>query len=507
MITSDDNITGQQYCWDPQELRVLRHLCETNGIAFMQYFFKLNEGTNMLVNWHHFEMQKVLQKVLDGEITRLIINVPPGYTKTAMAVISFIARGLAINPRAKFIHASSGADLAQENSSKIRDIIITPEFQDMWPMKIRIDTKGKKRWFTEAGGGMMAAPAGGQITGFRAGRMEPGFTGCFVADDLVKPDDAYSPVKRGKINDRFNSTMRSRLATEDVPMVIIMQRIHTYDISGFLLSGGSGDIWDHLTLPALIDENTLARPYPEEYTHGRPIDVNLPSRVGALWEEKHTVEELRILQNGDIYTFNAQMQQEPTLSTGGMFKDHWWRHYELLPTDIDMLRIYCDTAQKTQEHHDFSVFQLWARSKTKGIFMVDQVRGKWEAPELETALVEFWTKHKKGVKGVRVQCIKVEDKSSGSSLIQSIKRKYLIPIQPIPRHKDKVLRAMGVANYFSSGYIHLPPSAHSPWMHDYKEEFRHFSPLMTHAHDDQIDPTMDAVEDMLINNNKKVHVG
>ena len=201
------------------------------------------------------------------------------------------------------------------------------------------------------------------------------------------------------------------------------------------------------------------------------------------------------------------MLQEPTLSTGGMFKDHWWRHYELLPTDIDMLRIYCDTAQKTQEHHDFSVFQLWARSKTKGIFMVDQVRGKWEAPELETALVEFWTKHKKGVKGVRVQCIKVEDKSSGSSLIQSIKRKYLIPIQPIPRHKDKVLRAMGVANYFSSGYIHLPPSAHSPWMHDYKEEFRHFSPLMTHAHDDQIDPTMDAVEDMLINNNKKIHVG
>ena len=116
--------------------------------------------------------------------------------------------------------------------------------------------------------------AGGQITGFRAGRMEPGFTGAFINDDPVKPEDAYSTVKRAGVNNRFNNTMRSRLAVESVPMINIMQRIHEDDLSGFLLKGGSGDMWHHLVIPALITEEHMAKPYPEEYTHGIPIQLN-----------------------------------------------------------------------------------------------------------------------------------------------------------------------------------------------------------------------------------------
>ena len=120
---------------------------------------------------------------------------------------------------------------------------------------------------------MMAAPAGGQITGFRAGRMEPGFTGAFVIDDPVKPDDAYSSVKRQAINNRFNNTMRSRLAVETVPMIVIMQRIHEEDLSGYLLKGGSGDYWHHLLIPTLLTEEIINRPYPKEYSHGKPISI------------------------------------------------------------------------------------------------------------------------------------------------------------------------------------------------------------------------------------------
>ena len=120
----------------------------------------------------------------------------------------------------------------------------------------------------------MAAPAGGQITGFRAGRMEEGFTGAFVIDDPVKPDDAYSEVKRSTINNRFNNTMRSRLAIETVPMIVIMQRIHEEDLSGFLLKGGSGDKWHHLSIPAHLDSELLEKPYSEDYTHGIPININ-----------------------------------------------------------------------------------------------------------------------------------------------------------------------------------------------------------------------------------------
>ena len=121
-----------------------------------------------------------------------------------------------------------------------------------------------------------------------------------------------------------------------------------------------------------------------------------------------------------------------------------------------MYCIYADTAQKTAERNDYSVFQLWGRSPTQGIFLIDQCRGKWEAPELESKAVEFWNKHKPQQDRRGAQVVKIEDKSSGSSLIQSIKRDYLIPVEAIQRNTDKVLRAMGVVKYFAAGYIHVP---------------------------------------------------
>lgn len=228
----------------------------------------------------------------------------------------------------------------------------------------------------------------------------------------------------------------------------------------------------------------------------RHVPVTVP-RGEALWPHKHTWEQLLVLQSGDKYTFSSQYQLNPSPVGGGMFKDEYWKHYEVLPLDIDSIIIFGDTAQKTKEHNDFSVFQCWARSREHGIFLLDQCRGKWEAPELESKLVEFWNKHKPTrSKPLGASCVKIEDKSSGSSLIQSIQRDYLIPIEAIQRNTDKVLRAMGVVKYFAAGHIHLPLDAE--WVHDYKEEFSRFTPLMTHRYDDQIDPTMDAVEHMIV---------
>lgn len=260
--------------WSSNELRMLRYMLENDGMQFMRYFFKLREGTTMIRNWHHYVIEYVLQGVFDCKVDRLIVNIAPGYTKTEQVVLNFICRGLALNPRSKYIHTSYSGDLAQENSSKIKETVQSQEFQDLWSMATKVDSKSKKRWFTEKGGGMMATASGGQITGFRAGRMESGFTGAFINDDPVKPDDAYSAVKRNAINNRFNNTMRSRLAVEEVPMINIMQRIHEDDLSGYLLKGGSGDKWHHLVIPAYLTEEVLDKPYPEDYTHGIPIDIN-----------------------------------------------------------------------------------------------------------------------------------------------------------------------------------------------------------------------------------------
>ena len=260
--------------WSINEKRMLKYMLANDGIQFMRYFFMLREGNKMIRNWHHYVIEAVLQAVYDCKIDRLIVNIAPGYTKTEQVVLNFICRGIALNPRSKYIHTSYSGDLAQENSSKIKQTVQSAEFQELWPMLTRTDTKGKKRWFTEFGGGMMATSSGGQITGFRAGRMQSGFTGAFINDDPVKPDDAYSNVKRTGINNRFNNTMRSRLAVETVPMINIMQRIHEDDLTGFLLKGGSGDKWHHLVIPTHLTEEALSKPYPKEHTHGIPIDIN-----------------------------------------------------------------------------------------------------------------------------------------------------------------------------------------------------------------------------------------
>ena len=431
---------------------------------------------------HHRVIGATLDRVLAGEITRLIITLPPGYTKTEMAVVNFIARGFAINPASRFIHATFSDDLARENSDKIKTLIELPEFSDIQRVTIRTDTSAKDRWKTDQGGGMLAKAAGGPITGFRAGYMDKTlFTGALVVDDPLKPDDAFSPTKRAAVNKRATNTFRSRIAHEGVPIVVIMQRLHADDFAGHLLTGGTGEIWDHLDLPVIIDR---AAEYPKEWTHGRPVPHDLPN--GPLWPEKHSAAEIEVLK-ADAYTFASQYMQRPVSIEGALFQMDgfgWW--HELPP--IDHYCMYADTAQKTGERNDFSVIQLWGKSQN-GIYLVDQVRGKWEAPELEKTALTFWAKHKPK----RVRSLKIEDKASGTGLIQSIRRQG-VPVQAIPREKDKFTRGLDAAPWVATGMVHLPAIADfTPAL---RLELQTFDGLGT-GHDDQVDPMMDAIADML----------
>lgn len=280
-------------------------MCEADGLYFSRYFFKQRTGGKMIVAPHHKVIQETLDRVIDGEIKRLIINVPPGYTKTELATINMMGRGLALNNRARFMHLSYSHNLALLNSSTTRNMIKSQAYQAMWPMSLRDDADSKAMWWTEHGGGVYASSAAGQVTGFRAGHMEDGWQGALIIDDPVKPDDAYSEVVRDGVNSRFNETIKSRLAVETTPMIVIMQRIHYHDLSGYLLRGGSGEMWHHLNLPVIIDNSQA---YPEENTHGIPIQHGLPD--GWLWPFKHN-ESHRVSLESHRRTFEAQYMQNP----------------------------------------------------------------------------------------------------------------------------------------------------------------------------------------------------
>lgn len=485
MLPEDDS-------WSYQEKRMLKHLFETDHLAFTRYFLKKRDGNKFIMSPHHRVMADTLDKVFTGEINRLIINVPPGYTKTEMAVINFIARGMAINPKSKYIHISYADNLAMLNSSNVKEICTSDEYNRLFPMTLKDDAKSKKAWYNQKGGGMMAVSAGGTITGFRAGRMMAGFSGAMIIDDPIKPDDAYSETIRNRVNNRFTNTFKSRLAHEAVPIIVIMQRIHEDDPTGFLLQGGTGERWHHLLLGAEVLPLAQREKYPKEYTHGIEIKHNLPA--GPLWEYKHTLLQLNQMRTSDPYTTSAQYDQRPSPVGGGLFKDIWWKFYGL-PPNYEYCFITADTAQKTKEVHDYSVFQCWG-FHDGNLYLLDLIRGKWESPQLRIVLKSFIQKHYKPGNPVRgkLRYAAIEDKSSGTDLIQSTTQDPDIktPIIAIQRSKDKVSRSNDFAPYIASGRVWLPSEA--DWLSDFLLEFRKFTPTMTHKHDDQIDPTLDAIQ-------------
>jgi hypothetical protein len=193
-----------------------------------------------------------VQKVLDGQITRLIINCPPGFSKTELLVVLLFAYTYVVNSRAKNLHLSYSADLALDNSRKVKDIVSSDLFQAFWPGRTRVSSDAKHRWVTTNNGQMAARSMGGQVTGNRAGRLEPGFLGLCVVDDPIKPEDIVSSKIRKKINKRFPDTVQSRLARPDTPMILIMQRLGDEDPTAFLLRGGTGERWHHLVIPAEV---------------------------------------------------------------------------------------------------------------------------------------------------------------------------------------------------------------------------------------------------------------
>jgi hypothetical protein len=307
--------------------------CEEDGLYFNRFFFKQRFGKKMIVSGHH----KVIQAALDRTmlppnhvdfIPRLIINVAPGYTKTELVSIGYMARGLAINPMARFLHLSYSDKLVLLNSGLSREIVKSKPFQEMWPVEIKNDTDSKKIWHTGANGGITATAAGGQVTGFRAGHMDDHiFTGALIIDDPVKPDDAYSEPAREGVNNGYNETISSRVAVETNPIILVMQRIHCNDLSGYLLRGGSGEKWFHLSLPVIINSD---EEYPKEYTHGIPIDHDLPN--GWLWPYKHNDKHEAALRS-HRRKFAAQYMQAPIKRNE---ETALWTEKTILKTKLDV---------------------------------------------------------------------------------------------------------------------------------------------------------------------------
>lgn len=491
---------------------LLQNELEQDHLFFSRYFFKARQNIKFIVNWHHQLIADSVQKVMDGEIKNLIINVPPGSSKTEMVVINFIARGLAINPWCRFLHLSYSDDLALLNSQTARDMITGDEYQALWPLKISDDTKSKKRWNVDIdgknAGGVYATSLAGQITGFRAGHMTTGFMGCILIDDPLKPEDAFSKSKIAAANRKLLTTVKSRKANPDTPIVLIMQRIAENDPTGFILSGNLPGEWTHISIPAVMTNDNVQKLDPK---YQSLIERDGTDRF-SYWPYKERIEELLIMEKGDgqdkdgakigRQVFASQYQQNPIAIGGNIIKSSDFVMYKE-PAKIRWRKIFADTAQKTKERNDYSVFQEWGYAEDGKAYLLDLIRGKWEAPDLQKRAVAFWAKAKSRdlTKFGQLRKLMVEDKSSGTGLIQSLKLyPHNIPIEGIERERDKLTRVSDALPYIESRQVCIPEDA--PFTNDFVLECEAFTADDSHAHDDQIDPMADAIEDLLSNANK-----
>jgi predicted phage terminase large subunit-like protein len=297
--------------------------------------------------------------------------------------------------------------------------------------------------------------------------------GLGVLDDPIKGrEEANSETMRNKTWDWMTDDFMTRF-TEDAGILGVMTRWHVDDPFGRLIALRPDA--RVLRYPAIAERDEANR------KAGDPLFPEHKS-LDFLMRQKTTQH---------ISSWEALYQQNPITIGGGIFKDEWWQYYDLLP-DLTERNIYADTAQKTKQQNDYTVFECWGKSRQGKAVLVDMVRGKWEAPELLVQARAFWAKHKAATTGLTgtLRAFKVEDKVSGTGLIQTLKREGL-PMVAIQRNVDKVSRALDASPMVESGNVMLPRNA--PWLSDLLAEASAFP---NGTHDDILDPMFDAIADV-----------
>jgi predicted phage terminase large subunit-like protein len=387
-------------------LAVHKVLCTSSLENFTRYFFMRNQKRKFVFSSHHKAICEALDKVVKGEITRLIINLPPRYSKTELAVKHFIAYALALNPSAKFIHISYSADLALDNSEAIKDIVKSDPFREMFPnVRIKQGTDSKGKWLTTEGGTLYATSSAGQLTGFGAGQIgdvvdeeeenfdigdstPEKFGGALIIDDPIKPEDADSPLLRDKVNKRFDSTIRNRVNARSTPIILIGQRLHEDDLTGYLLRNEPGE-WTVLSLPAIVDHGT--------------------ENATALWPFKHDLPELLKMETLNPTVFARQYLQRADSVTGRLYKS--FRTYKELPLQMPVIKAVVDAADLGT---DMLVSIVFA-AKVDGFYILDVYYSQEGAEITESRVARQMQSH-------QVQEVRIESNGGGRSFARNVER-------------------------------------------------------------------------------------
>lgn len=398
----------------------------------------------------------------------LAICMPPRHGKTFIAR-DLIAWGLICFPDSEWIYTSYSATLAIAQTLAIKETCASDWYREAAPYVGVESGKGRQDFFrTSPGGAVYGVGTEGSLTGFGAGKKRPEFGGGIVIDDPLAAVDALT-VRREKCNQWYSQALYSRRNAAHTPVLLIMQRLHEQDLVGYVLER-EPELWQVLQIPARDEAGRM------------------------IWPETFSAAEAERLERLDPFSFSAQYMQQPTPAGGALFKREMLRLYDALPPDMLKCGIFADTAMKEGQRNDFSVLALMG-SDGRDCYMMDMERGKWSAPELLARAKAFWHRHRPGRGGPAFLGFFIEDKASGTGLIQTLKAETDIPARAVQRQRDKVSRAHDILPWVAAGRLYLP--RHKAWTEDVMAEMCAFSPAMTHAHDDIVDTVVDGLATLM----------
>jgi predicted phage terminase large subunit-like protein len=447
--------------------RLLQAILRNNFTAFVQKSFStLSPGQVFIPNWHIDAIAYQLERVRRGEVRRLIINMPPRSLKSIMASVAFPAFVLGQTPSRRLICVSYSGELAKKHSNDFRALIESQWYRDLFPGTRIGPYKNSETEieFTDRGY-RLATSVGGTLTG-RGGEI-------IIIDDPLKPDDAMSEVKRTAANQWFMNTLLSRLDDKRTgAIIIVMQRVHMDDLTGFVLAQSPD--WEILNLSAIAEfEETVQ-------VSSRACYVREPGT--ALFPEREPVDVLQAmkLQIGSD-AFSAQYQQMPVPPGGAMIKRDWIRRYQELPARTEKLFTLqsWDTASKGGPDNDWSVCTTWIVTKDHRWHLADVFRKRLDYPSLKAAVLS----HAQQWNASRIL---IEDTGAGTALVQELCSR--IPAIAVKPEGDKTSRMAVVSSRFEAGHVFFPERA--PWLPDLESELFAFPGS---RHDDQCDSISQAL--------------
>lgn len=423
--------------------------------TFARWMFRARKGYHWKEARHHALICDALMRVFRGECTRLVINVPPRYSKTELAVVNFIAWAFGKVPDCEFIHASYSGTLAGNNSANARELVEHDEYQRIFS-GAHIASDAKAHWTTTDGGVMYATGAGGTITGFGAGKDREGFGGAIIVDDPHKADEAASDKIRQGVIDWFQTTLESRKnSPKRTPIIVIMQRLHERDLAGWLLgdrgrdgngppvAGGNGEVWEHLCLSAFNDD-------------GSP-----------LWPEKHTAEDLQRMETAAPYVFAGQYRQRPAPPSGGTFKPDLMPVVDAIPGAVVEWCRGWDLASTVDG--DWTVGAKLGRLSDGRFIVADVKRERFESAQRDQLMKN--TADGDG-RGLVKQSIPQDPGQAGKSQVAAFAAMLAgHNLHFSPETGDKVVRATPFASQMNVGNVLM---LRAPWNDAFTSELRLF---------------------------------